>query len=115
MSMSAALHQRRDARLTSRRGRRRLAAGLGRVLRAAEDPPAPLSSAVPVQRREVRAAHDEIEQLVEELLAPGAVQARGVLLINELLTHGDSPLFSPSAEGELDRAVRHAHAALLLK
>ena len=37
-----------------------------------------------------------------------------MLLVDRLLTDGCSPFFTPSAEGELDRAVRHAHAALLL-
>jgi hypothetical protein len=43
------------------------------------------------------------------------VEARGIVLVQRLLTDGDSPLFRPGAEGELDNAVRHARAALLLR
>jgi hypothetical protein len=114
MFISAALQRRRDAHLTSPRGRRKLAGGLRRVLRAAEGPPAPLSPTVPVQREEVLACRAEIEQLASELCGPGDVQPRGVRLINHLLTNADSPLFNPATAGGLDRAVRHARAALLL-
>jgi len=68
---------------------------------------------VPVQRREVLAARARIERLADDLLTDD-VQRRGVELVKELLTRGDSPLYTPSPEGELERAVRHAHAGLLL-
>ena len=76
---------RRAEQLTAPACRRKLAEGLRRSLRAAEEPPRPLSTAVPF------------------------------VLVQRLLTQGDSPLFRPSAEGELDDAVRHARAALLLR
>ena len=106
---------RRAEQLTSPACRRKLAEGLRRSLRAAEEPPRPLSTAVPVQRREVLAARRDIERLAEELLTSDEVQPRGIVLVQRLLTQGDSPLFRPSAEGELDDAVRHARAALLLR
>src|SRR4029079_19573158 len=104
----------RAARLTSPRCRRSLASGVHRMIREAYEPVRPLTSAVPMQRREVRAARDRIEQLAQDLTAPDEVQPRGVLLVHDLLTHGDSPFFMPSPDGSLDAAVRHAHAALLM-
>jgi hypothetical protein len=104
----------RARHLTAPRCRRKLATGLNRVLRAAVEPPRPLSSVIPVRRREVEAAHRDIEQLINDLLSSSEVQPRGVLLVRDLLTHGDSPFFDPSAPDELDRAIRHARAALHL-
>jgi hypothetical protein len=40
---------------------------------------------------------------------------RGIALVKRLLTDGDSPLYAPYPAGELEQAVRHAHAALLLR
>jgi hypothetical protein len=105
---------RRAEQLTSLRSRRRLAAGLNRALRAAEKPQSRLTAAVPVQSRDVLQLRAGIEQLAHELVAPGELQVRGILLVQSLLTDGNSPLFAPSANGQLDRAVRHARAALLL-
>lgn len=85
-----------------------------RTVKAAESAPGPLSSAVPVPRRAILAARDELKQLAHDLVAPGDVQPRGVVLVHDLLTDGASPLFSPRSDAELKDAVRHAHAALLL-
>jgi hypothetical protein len=38
-----------------------------------------------------------------------------VVPVQRLLTDANSPLYLPGPEGELDRALRHAHAALLLR
>jgi hypothetical protein len=105
----------RGAQLTSPRHRRALAAGLNRTTREAEEPARPFTCAVPVQRREVRAARDQIEQLARDLAGPDEVQLRGILLVRDLLTHGDSPFFTPGPDGALSHAVRHAHAALLMR
>ena len=70
---------------------------------------------MPLQRREVLKASDHIEELAQDLLAPGDVQARGVVLVQDLLTQGSSPLFTAGPEGQLDRAVRQARAALVLR
>jgi hypothetical protein len=106
---------RRAGQLTSPRHRRKLAAGLNRTLREAEQSRAPFTAAVPLRRREILDARAEIERLARDLLAPGEVQARGVVLVQNLLTDGLSPFFTPAREGELERSVRHAHAALLLR
>ena len=42
------------------------------------------------------------------------VSARGVALIEELLTDGSSPFYMSHPEGALDEALRQARAALLL-
>jgi hypothetical protein len=104
----------RVVQLTSLRSRRALATNLTRLIRDADAPARPLTSAVPVQRREVIAARDQIEQLARDLAGPDEVEARGILLIHDLLTHGDSPFFAPSPDGTLSHAVRHARAALLM-
>jgi hypothetical protein len=48
-------------------------------------------------------------------MTDGLFAARGVALVQRLLTDGDSPLYMPYPSGELDLAVRHANAALLLR
>lgn len=105
----------RAEQLTSLRCRRALAAGLHRTLRDALKAPASFTAAVPLQRREILKASDDLERLAQDLLAPGDVAARGVVLVQDLLTHGTSPLFTPGPDGQLERAVRQAHAGLLLR
>jgi hypothetical protein len=106
---------RRAEQLTSLQARRRLAAGLNRALRAASQPSTPFTAAVPPQRTQVLEARTSIERLAHDLVAPGEVRPRGVVLVHKLLTDGASPLFTPGPDGQLDRAVRHAHTALLLR
>lgn len=106
---------RRARQLTSNEVRLTLAAGLTRILEDVERKRAALTAAVPLQRREVIAARDDIEGLVQDLRGPGDVEPRGVALIDELLTNGDSPFYAPGPEGGLDHALRHARAALLLR
>jgi len=115
MSVSLSLRKRRAEQITSLRSRRKLAANLNRTLRKAELPQASFTAAVPLQRHEILSARSEIERLAKDLVAPGDVEPRGVLLVHRLLTDGSSPFYTPGAEGELGRAVRHAHAALLLR
>jgi len=67
-----------------------------------------------MQRRDILRARDEIEQLAQELIAPGQVDARGVQLAHKLLTDGASPFYIPSPAGELERALRQAQTALLV-
>ena len=105
----------RADQLNSLRCRRALAAGLHRTLRDALKAPAPFTAAVPLQRRDVLNARDDIERLAQDLIAPGDVEARGVVLVEDLLTQGSSPLFTAGPEGQLERAVRQARAALVLR
>ena len=133
----------RAAQLTSGRHRRSLAAAIERTLREAERPRrALLSAAVPLQRHAILGARAPLARLAVELRgddpesvsgarpavstgdpATGSIAdmtdelraARGVALVQRLLTDGDSPLYAPYPAGELELAVRHANAALLLR
>jgi hypothetical protein len=84
------------------------------VLKDAEEPGYRLTSAVPVQLREVRSARLVLSDLVAALDSESTVQPRGVALVRGLLTDGHSPLYAPLGEGALDQAARRARAALLL-
>jgi hypothetical protein len=106
---------RRARQLTSNEFRLTLAAGLTRILKDTERNRAALTAAVPLQRREIIAARNDIERLAQDLRGPDEVQSRGMALVDELLTDGCSPFYTPGPKGELDLAVRRARAALLLR
>lgn len=105
----------RASKLVSRRHRRVLAAGLRRVLRTACEPTRGLSVAVPPQRREVLDAQSVLGEIAELLEGEDEVSARGVALIDRLLTDGTSPIYAPFPRGTLAADLRHARAALLLR
>lgn len=104
----------RATQLVSQRTRSGLATGIERVVEAAAEPSRSFSSSAPLNRSEIQSARAELLLLAEELRSDGPLQPRGVALTEQLLTHGDSPLYGPSAEGSLRDAVRHARTALLL-
>jgi hypothetical protein len=112
-STSAAL-ERRAAKLVTPRWRCGLAVGLDRVVEAAEEPVRGLSAAAPLRRREILHSRSLMEELATELREGERVNARGVAMVERLLTDGTSPLYAPGPEGALDAALRHARAALLL-
>jgi hypothetical protein len=96
--------------LIGMRTRQRLAAGLDRVLRRAERTVA-WSTAVPLNRREVAEARDELAALAERLRASRPVPAHAVALTEMLLSEGTSPLYdraSPRRAWELARRARLA-------
>jgi hypothetical protein len=99
----------------SRRRRRRVAKGLRNTVRSAVERPWPLTSAIPVQRRAVLDDATLMLQIAAELEACDSVSERGVERIEDLLRHGDSPVYSPAAAGALHDALTHAHAALHLR
>jgi hypothetical protein len=105
----------RAAQLASPGARRSLAAGIARTIEAAEEPIRPLTSAVPLQRREILAARDPLAQLAGDIGSADPVQIRGLALVERLLTDGGSPLYVSHPELTLEDAVRHARAALLLR
>jgi hypothetical protein len=105
---------RRARQLTSRRCRRALAAGLRNLVDAAEEPARRLSAAVPLQRREILREQGFLLQLAVDLESDDEIYPRGVALIEDLLTNGDSPVYAPVPEGTLRSALTHAHAALHL-
>ena len=105
---------RRARQLVSRRCRRGVAKGLRNLIDAAEQPTRSLTAAVPVQRRAILAEQDLIVRLAADLESDDQVAARGVALLERLLTDGDSPFYTPTPTGGLRDALIHAHAALHL-
>ena len=105
---------RRARQLTSRRCRRGLAQGLRNLVEAAEHPSRGLPPAAPVERHQIIADRGFLLQLAVDLESDDQMNARGVALIEELLTSGDSPVFAPSPPGAVRDALTHAHAAMFL-
>ncbi len=81
---------------------------------AAEEPPAVLTSQVPLNRREILARRELFLELANDLRSPDPVSPRGVALIERLMTDSYSPCYASSRAGELSQALRHARAALHL-
>jgi hypothetical protein len=102
----------RARRLTSKRYRARVAAGLARAVRDAEATKRGFSAAIRPDRREVLAAHTVLTTLDRRLRAAEPVSARGVALLESLLTDGTSPLYRPAERGALGSQLRAAAAAL---
>jgi hypothetical protein len=104
----------RAQRVCSRRRRERLASAIEHVLAEAETDAGPpsLSAAAPVAHESVMAARTALLDLARRLRAPAPVDPQGVLLVRRLLSDPAGPLATPSSEGSLEQAVRHARAAL---
>ena len=102
----------RAQRLASRRSRRRLADGLARALRSARDTTPGFSAAVRPRTREVLAAGTVLAALDHRLRAPEPVAARGMAMLQGLLTDAASPLYQPGNLGALGSRLRAAAAAL---
>jgi hypothetical protein len=102
----------RAQRLTSRRVRERVAAGLARAVRDAETTTRGFSAAIRPHRSEVSAARTVLATLDRQLRAPAPVSARGVALLESLLSDGTSPLYQPGERGALGSRLRAAAAAL---
>lgn len=98
-------------RITSRRGRARVADGLARAVPDALSGPR-FSAAVQPDRREVLAARTVLSVLDRRLRAPEPVTARGVAQLRELLIDGAGPLYRCSEPGALGSRLRAAAAAL---
>lgn len=112
-SSSPELSRRAD-QLASLHCRRGIAAGLERVLEAANEPPRGHSASVPVARREILANAGLIQELANDLRQGDRVNARGVAMVERLLTDGGSPLYAACTTAHLEEALRHARSALLL-
>ncbi len=105
----------RAEQLTSRRCRRSFAAGITRVVEAAEEPQNPRTSAVPVMRADILACRRELADLSALLSSREELQLRGLAQLEAFLTAGESPLFNPNPEDTLEHAARRIRAALLLR
>lgn len=101
----------RAQRLTRPSTRTSLAAAVGRVLREAASTarrtPPPLADLVAVRELE-----RDLVGLVDHLVAPVPVSARGVALVHELLADGSGPLYLRHAPGDLELLIRRATLAL---
>jgi hypothetical protein len=104
----------RARQLTSPRRRQRLADRLERVVQDAASPQPARSSAVPLNREEIRRCAGLLYNLAAELRDDQPVTPRGVLVLRRLLYDGGSPLYAGEADGALELELRHARAALLL-
>lgn len=102
----------RSERLTSRRYRARVAAGLARAVRDAEATTHGFSAAIRTDRREVIAARTVLATLDRRLRADEPVSAQGIALLDSLLTDGAGPLYRPTEPGALGSQLRAAAAAL---
>lgn len=102
----------RSERLTGKRYRARMAAGLARVVRDADATTRGFTAAVRPDRREVIATRTVITTLDRRLRAAEPVSAQGVALLESLLTDGTSPLYRPTEPGALGSRLRAAAAAL---
>jgi hypothetical protein len=98
-------------RLSSRRGRLGLAVGLERLLEAAEEPRTPLTSAVPLNRREILEHESRLLGLVAELSSRERLGVRGLALLERMLPDSESPFYA--AAEPLAAALDRAHEALL--
>ena len=96
------------------RGRRpaRLADGLERAVRASREPHATWTSAVPVQRAEVRATRGLMLELAARLRDADDVPPAALRVVDRLLTDGNGPLFAPAPPGTLHDRVLEAILAL---
>jgi len=102
----------RSARLTSERGRERLAASLDRVLDAVVRPARGWSTAVPPCRDEVVAADALLVQVRELLRSRTPVYSQGAARLENLLRDGGGPLYWPARRGALRHELEVAIAAL---
>ena len=101
----------RAAELTSPRSRRALARSLERTARELEGRVLP--SAIPLNRAGARPHLDLVRALAARLRAAEPVSARGVLLVQELLTNGyGSPLYDRDRSTDLRPALEECLSAL---
>jgi hypothetical protein len=94
--------------------RRDLARGLQRVLAEANQPARDHSrwGVVPVRRERVRDASAEFQALIDHLLAPCPLPARGLAQVRVLLSDGSGPLYYPGSPADLRSTVHKAVEAL---
>ena len=93
--------------------RHRLASTFAAIIAEANGPAArPGRMRVPVRRSCVRDAADLVHALVDRLLAPGPLPARGMARVLRILTDGSGSLYCPGSEEQLRSTVQDALEAL---
>jgi hypothetical protein len=94
------------------RTRNALARSLRNVLDDAQQGSRPRRGQVATLRADILTAADQFERLIERLLEPGIVAARGCARVRMLLTDGGSPLYVRGASHDLGTAAADALAQL---
>jgi hypothetical protein len=100
----------RAGELSSVDERDHLAASLRRIEKTASA--GRLPGAAPLKRAAVRAHEDQIDAIVDLLLGPDPVCARGVLLVRRLLDDPGGPLYDEESSATLGDDLRAALEAL---
>ena len=114
-SEAAAAVALRARRLTELSKRAELAQILRQlVTRACQASTSLASSQVPLARRAVLSAIDELSMLASELVTPGPVGAGGVAQVQLLISDGTGPLYNPDSRTDLVTAAERAIEALRL-
>jgi len=108
--IASALVSWRMLELTSRRHRHVVAAEAARLSRELDA--ATLPGAVPLNRAAVRPYRQELEAIAAALESGEPVSARGVLLVQDLLSSPTSPLYDRAAVGALEPRLHRAITAL---
>jgi hypothetical protein len=91
--------------------RRLLAASLRRVAASAQVPTRSRLKA-PVCSSAVRHAGNELQAVIDRLVAAGPVSVRGVARVRCLLADGTGPIYRKSAPDRLRNELRHALAVM---
>jgi hypothetical protein len=103
----------RAERLVSRRHRARSARALRELVEeSTHRAPSLFNANLPIHARAVWENAELILALAQELEESPAVDPRGVILTDRLLTDGASPAYAAEDHGELAKAVERARAAL---
>jgi hypothetical protein len=90
------------------RTRRALAQSLRHILDEARRESPPRRGKIATRRADVLAASEQLERLIERLLEPGILAARGLAEVRVLLTDGGGPLYFRGASQDLRAATAHA-------
>jgi hypothetical protein len=104
----------RARRLTEISKRAELARTLSQLVNRARQASSTATSQVPIARRAVLGATEELSELASELVAPGPVGASGVAQVQLLISDGTGPLYNPHCRTDLATAVKRAIEALRL-
>lgn len=106
-SWRSPVHAARARKLTSDRTRRLLARSLERLVEQAEEPPKRYHTAViQPSRPRVREARPLILTLASRLRSNAPVAPRGITTLNELLTDGTGPVYTPGDPETLKRRLQ---------
>jgi hypothetical protein len=102
----------RARKLISDRSRRRVARGLVRAYRNAQQATPCFTAAVRPNARELLPAQGLLAAIDRRLRSPAPIRAEGIAIIEVLLTDGASPLYQDVESGTLMRQLQAATAAL---